>query len=125
MLRQPFPLPLPGELRAVGAGIEEGGGSMGEPLLGQEVVGLNGRLDVVLVDPHRDPHQHVLGTLGHCRQGGREGRRLSRGAERHCDGYAFGWVGARPVPTLTGSPWVTTACLVTVQSYNGAPGRKL
>eukprot|EP00962_Isochrysis_galbana_P021947 scaffold6503_cov115-Isochrysis_galbana.AAC.3 len=38
---------------------------MGEPLLRHEVVRLDGRVQVVLMDANRDPHQHVLRSLHH------------------------------------------------------------
>lgn len=51
------------ELGPRGAGIEEGGGGVGEPALRQQVVRLDGGVDVVLVDANRHTHQHVLGAL--------------------------------------------------------------
>lgn len=54
----------PGELWDVGASIEQSGGGMGEPLLRQQVVSLDGCINVTFVNPDRHPHQHVLGSLG-------------------------------------------------------------
>lgn len=53
----------PGKLWDVGASIEQSRGSMGEPLLGQQVVSLDGRINVTFVYPDRHSHQHVLGPL--------------------------------------------------------------
>ena len=36
---------------------------MREVLLAHQLVGLDGRVDVLAVDPDRDPHDHVLGPL--------------------------------------------------------------
>jgi hypothetical protein len=52
-----------GELGARGAGVEEGGRGVREEALGHEVVGLDGRVDVLLVDAHRHAHEHLLGPL--------------------------------------------------------------
>ena len=52
-----------GELRARGAGVEQRGARVREHALRHEVVGLDRRRDVVLVDAHRDAHEHVLGAL--------------------------------------------------------------
>ena len=38
---------------------------MGEPALRHQIIGLDGRVDVLLVDAHRHAHQHVLGPLHH------------------------------------------------------------
>jgi hypothetical protein len=51
------------ELRARGAGVEQRGGRVGEPALGQEVVGAHGGVQVVHVDAYGDAHEHVLGAL--------------------------------------------------------------
>lgn len=47
------------------ASIEESRRGMSEPALAQQVVCLNGAVNVCLVDPHRHPHQHVLRALNH------------------------------------------------------------
>jgi hypothetical protein len=47
-------------LRTRGTGVEESGGSVSEPTLRKEVVGFNGRFDIVFVDTDRDTHEHVL-----------------------------------------------------------------
>ena len=49
-----------GHLGIVGAGVEEGGGGVGEPLLAHELVGVQGRVDVLFVDAQTHPHQQVL-----------------------------------------------------------------
>eukprot|EP00983_Pelagomonas_calceolata_P106988 1159294-Pelagomonas_calceolata.AAC.5 len=43
--------------------VEEGGRGMGEPALAHHVVGLDGSLDVVLVNAHRHAHEHMLWAL--------------------------------------------------------------
>lgn len=53
----------PGELRNVGPSIEQSRGGMCEPLLRQQVVSLDGCINVTLVYPDRHSHQHVLGPL--------------------------------------------------------------
>ena len=47
------------------AGVEEGGRGVGEPPLAHQVVGLDGGVNVLLVDAHGHAHQHVLGPLHH------------------------------------------------------------
>ena len=54
-----------GHLRLGRAGIEQRRGGVGKPTLRHHVVGLDGALDVVLVDPDRDAHEHLLRALGH------------------------------------------------------------
>lgn len=46
-----------------GASIEESWGGMCEPAFTQQMVRLNGAVDVCLVDPHGHSHQHVLRSL--------------------------------------------------------------
>ena len=58
---------LPGHLWSVGAGIEQCRWGVGEPLFWQQVVRLNGCIDVSFVNPDGHSHQHVLGSLSHCR----------------------------------------------------------
>ena len=54
-----------GELRARRAGVEQRGRRVREPALGQQVVGLAGAVDVLLVDADGHAHQHVLWALHH------------------------------------------------------------
>jgi hypothetical protein len=51
------------KLRAGGAGVEESRGSMSEPTLREQMVGFNGRFDIVFVDTDSDTHKHVLRAL--------------------------------------------------------------
>ena len=52
------------KLRLRRTGVEEGRRGVGEPALAHQVVGLDGGLDVLLVDADGDAHQQVLRTLG-------------------------------------------------------------
>ena len=45
------------------AGIEQSWGGVGEVALTHQVIGLKGFLDVAVVNPNGDTHQHVLWTL--------------------------------------------------------------
>ena len=47
----------------LGVGVKQGGGGVGEQLLGQEIVRLDGGVDVLAMDPDRYPHEHLLGPL--------------------------------------------------------------
>ena len=44
-------------------GIEQSWCRMGEPLLTDQVIGVYGSVDIVLVDSHSHPHNHMLGSL--------------------------------------------------------------
>jgi hypothetical protein len=52
-----------GELWAWRASVEESGSGVDEPLLGHEVVGLDGAVHVGTVNTHGHAHQHVLRSL--------------------------------------------------------------
>ena len=52
-----------GELRPRRAGVEQRRRGVDEPLLGHEVVGFDGAVDVGAVDAHGHAHQHVLRPL--------------------------------------------------------------
>ena len=54
-----------GHLRHGGAGVEQGWGGVGEVALAHQVVGVEGFLDVGVVNAHRHAHQHVLRSLSH------------------------------------------------------------
>ena len=47
----------------LGVGVKQGGGGVGEQLLGQEIVRLDGGVDVLAMDPDRYPHEHLLEPL--------------------------------------------------------------
>lgn len=55
-----------GQLRPGCTSVEEGGGSVCEPSLAEQVVGVNCTVNVCLVHTDRHPHEHVLGPLNHC-----------------------------------------------------------
>ncbi|MPC34506.1 hypothetical protein E2C01_027898 [Portunus trituberculatus] len=55
----------PGELWAAGGSIEERWRGVSEPLPRQQLIGLNGSINVLLVDANRHSHQHVLRPLHH------------------------------------------------------------
>ena len=50
-------------MRLLRAGVEESRCGVREPLLRHQVVSLEGRFKIVLVDANRAPHQHVLRSL--------------------------------------------------------------
>ena len=55
-----------GQLRTRCPSIEQGWGGVGEPAFTQQVVRLNGALNVGLVHANRDSHEHVLRPLHYC-----------------------------------------------------------
>lgn len=54
---------VPGKLRTVGACVEQRRGGVSEPLLREQVVGLNGSSDIFLMDANWNSHKHVLWPL--------------------------------------------------------------
>merc|ERR1719500_1454665 len=51
------------ELGPGGGRVEQGGGGVGKKLLGEEVIGLNSTINILSMDAHGHPHQHLLGPL--------------------------------------------------------------